>query len=170
MGDRLATIDMDRKLESCVPFEEEELGADLTQCRLGRGLSAYQVASWSIHPFGHNRHGPKIGDCCAPFLGGWELGPRLIKCGLGRGPSPYQMASWSIPPFDHNRHWPAPVNFEIEGLLCPFRWGQLRPHLTQCGRGRGLSACQASSWFIQLFGHNTPTLQTGQRDRQTTVR
>jgi len=26
----------------------------LTQCRLWRGLSPYQVASWFIEPFGHN--------------------------------------------------------------------------------------------------------------------
>ena len=31
-----------------------ELGPHLTQCRLGRGLPPYQVASWSIQPFGHN--------------------------------------------------------------------------------------------------------------------
>ena len=34
-----------------------ELGPHLTQCRLGRSLPLYQVASWSIQPFGHNRHG-----------------------------------------------------------------------------------------------------------------
>jgi len=55
----------------------------LTHCRLGRGLPPYQVASWSIQPFGHNRHGPKIeGDCLckialirAPFLGGGAGSP-----------------------------------------------------------------------------------------------
>jgi len=39
------------------------------------------------------------------------------------------------------------------------------PHLTQCGQGRGLPPCQVSSWPIQLFGHNTPTLQTDRIDR-----
>jgi len=38
-----------------------ELGHHLTQCRLGQGIPPYQVALWSIQPFGHNRHGPKIG-------------------------------------------------------------------------------------------------------------
>jgi len=28
-----------------------------TRCRLDRGLPPYQVTSWSIHPFDHNRHG-----------------------------------------------------------------------------------------------------------------
>ena len=37
-------------------------------------------------------------------------------------------------------------------------------HLTQCGRGRGLPACQVSSWSVQAFGHNTPTSQTGRTD------
>jgi len=30
------------------------------QCRPGRGLSPYQAASWSIQPFSHNTHGPKM--------------------------------------------------------------------------------------------------------------
>ena len=38
-----------------------DLGPRLIQCGLGRGLLPYQVASSSIQPFGHNRHGPKIG-------------------------------------------------------------------------------------------------------------
>ena len=40
---------------------------------MGWGLSPYQVASWSIQPFGHNRHGPKTGcGGCAPLGGGAE--------------------------------------------------------------------------------------------------
>ena len=35
MGDRLATIDMDRRVGGCCdPFRGEEQGPDLTQCRL----------------------------------------------------------------------------------------------------------------------------------------
>ena len=45
-----------------------ELGPRLIQCGLGRGLLPYQVASSSIHPFYHNRHGPKTGGC-VPFRG-----------------------------------------------------------------------------------------------------
>jgi len=45
MGDRLATIDMGRKVGGCsVPFRGG-VGPHLTQ---GRGLPSYQVASWSI--------------------------------------------------------------------------------------------------------------------------
>ena len=40
-----------------------------TQCGLGWGLPSYQVASWSIQPSGHNRHGPKSGRRgCVPLL------------------------------------------------------------------------------------------------------
>ena len=43
-------------------------------------------------------------------------------------------------------------------------------YLMQCGRGRGLPPCQVSSRSIQPFGHNTPTSQTGQTDRQRSDR
>ena len=66
----MATIDMVRKEgDCCVPFAGGELGPGLIQCGLGRGLLPYQVASSSIQPFGHTRHGPKTGGC-APFGGG----------------------------------------------------------------------------------------------------
>jgi len=58
----------------------------------------------------------------------------------------------------------------------PLWGGELGPHLTQCGQGPGLPACQVSSWSIQPFGHNTPTLQTDRTGRgqtgqsETTVR
>jgi len=59
---------MGRKLGP-VPFLwEGGTGSHVTQCRLGQGLSPYQVASWSIQPFGHNRHRPKLG-APSPF---WE--------------------------------------------------------------------------------------------------
>ena len=64
-----------------------------------RPIPPYQAASWSIQPFGHNRHGSKIGGCCAPM---GELGPHLTQYGQGRGLPPYQVACWSIQPFGHN--------------------------------------------------------------------
>jgi len=42
---RLATIDMGRKLGDLPLLEERELGPNLTQCCLDRGLPPYQVAS-----------------------------------------------------------------------------------------------------------------------------
>jgi len=51
------------------------------------------------------------------------------------------------------------------GGLCPFGEGELGPHPTQCGQGRGLPACQVSSWSVQPFGHSARTSQTGHTDR-----
>jgi len=43
----------------CAPLEQE-LGPHLTQCGLGRDLPPYEMASWSIQLFSHDRHGPRI--------------------------------------------------------------------------------------------------------------
>ena len=59
----------------CAPFAGE-LG--LTQCGLCRGLLPYQVASSSIHPFGHNRHEPKT-EGLPPFRGGGAATPSNTK-------------------------------------------------------------------------------------------
>ena len=68
------------------PFWGGELGPHVTQCGLGWGLPPYQVASWTIQPFGHNRRGPKIGEGqCPLFSWGRELGPHLTHCGQGWG-------------------------------------------------------------------------------------
>jgi len=51
MGDHLATIDKGWKVgRGCCGG----LGPSLRKCGLNRGLPLYQVASWSIQPFGHN--------------------------------------------------------------------------------------------------------------------
>ena len=121
MGDHLATVDMGRKL-GAVPLLGE-LGPHLTQCGLGQGLHPYQVTSWSIQPFGHNRHGPKSGG--VPLLGGGELGPHLTQCRLS---PPYQVASWSIQLFGHNRHGP-----KIRGVHSFWGRGELGSHLWQSG-------------------------------------
>jgi len=52
-------------------------------------MAPYQVASWSIEPFGHNRYGPKIG---APF-GEGELSPHVTQCGQDRGIPACQVSS-----------------------------------------------------------------------------
>jgi len=52
------------------PFLGGELGPNLAQCSLDHGPPLCQVPSRSIQPFGHNGHGPKIGERgSAPFLG-----------------------------------------------------------------------------------------------------
>jgi len=55
VSDRLSTIDMGRKWGgAAVHGAASPLGSHLTQCGLGQCLPLYQVASWSIQPFGHN--------------------------------------------------------------------------------------------------------------------
>jgi len=62
---------------------------------------------------------------------------------------------------------PAPVNFECWAAM-PLSVGELDSHLTQCGRGRGLPACQVLSSSVQTFGYSTPKSQTAQdRTEQT---
>ena len=78
----------------------------------------------------------------------------LTQGRLGRGPIPIGILV-------HPAIWPQQIRTENWGL-CPFGEGDLGPHLTHCGQGRGLHvpARQVSSWSIQPFGHYTPTLQT----------
>ena len=70
MRDRLATIDMGRKLEEgCALLTAA--GSPSNAMWPPYLLPPYQVASRSIQPFGYNRHGPKSGRraVVAPFLG-----------------------------------------------------------------------------------------------------
>jgi len=49
------------------PFKRE-LDPHLTHYGQGRGLPPFQVASWSLQPFGHKRHESKIVRLpCPPF-------------------------------------------------------------------------------------------------------
>jgi len=128
MGDRLATIDMDRKL-GAVPLLGGKRGPHVTQCGLGQGLPSYQVASSSIQPFSHNRHGPKFGRLC-PL--GVELGPHLTQCCPGRGLPSYKVAFRSMQPFGHNNHGLkfggcAPFFGEGAGSPSSIMWRGLRP-------------------------------------------
>ena len=65
MGDRLATINIGR-IEGgcCAPFRGGELGGPIKHNVAWAEIypvPPYQVASWSIQPFRHNRDGPKSG-------------------------------------------------------------------------------------------------------------
>jgi len=55
----------------CAPLGGRELSPRLTQCRIGQGLSPYQVASSSMQPFGNNRRGPKIWGSAPLWEAGW---------------------------------------------------------------------------------------------------
>ena len=137
-----------------------------------------------MQPFGHNRHGPKIGGS-APFLmrgswvpiqhnvawaeaylhNKWFLDPcsRLATTDMGRklgeasapflGGAATSLSNtmslgsrFTILPSGiliHRAIWPHQIWAENWGL-CPFGKGDLL-HLTQCGHGRSLAACQVSS-------------------------
>jgi len=63
---------------------------------------------------------------------------------------------WNGRLFGHNGHGP-----KSGGWCAPFRGGELGPHLTQCGLGRGQPLYQVVSWSIQLLGHNGHVLKSG---------
>jgi len=104
----------------------------------------------------------KLGMC--PFRGG-EMGHRLTVSPRLR---PTSVSSGIL---IHAAVWPQQIGLWAEnwGELCPFGEGVLGPHLTQCGQGRGLSACQVSSWSVQPFGHSARTSQTDRQDRQNSI-
>jgi len=77
---------MGQKLGTVPPFWWGELGPHLAQCGLDRGPTPYQVPSWSIEPFGHNRQRPKTGGLC-PLFGEGELGPHLTQKSPGPRPT-----------------------------------------------------------------------------------
>jgi len=86
---------------------------------------------------GHNRHGPKRGGCCAPFVGAagspsntmWP-GPRYTSVPSG---------ILSIQPFGHNGHWGSKLG------AVPLLGAELRPHLTQGRLRQGLPLYQVAS-------------------------
>jgi len=102
MGNRLATINMGRKLRRCAPFLESGVSinwypdapsrlATIPESRLARGL---HHTKWHLNPSSRlatTDMGRKLGVCS--FFRGVELGPYLKQCRLGRGLPPYQVAS-----------------------------------------------------------------------------
>jgi len=101
----------------------QELVPRLKQCGLGRGLLPYQVASSSIQQFGHNGHEPKTGFGAVPFFLR-ELGPHRSQSPWAK---PYLHTKWHLSP---SSRLPQQTLAENWGL-CPFRGGELGPHLTQ---------------------------------------
>jgi len=135
---------------------------DGVRCGLGRGLPSHQLASWSIQPFGHNRHGPEIGGS-APFRRGRAGSPSNT---MSLGPRPNSVRSGIL---IHLVIWPQQIWAENWGL-CPFGGGKLGPHLTQYVQGRGLSACKVSSWSVEPFATIHQSYRQTDRQDRTTVR
>jgi len=147
---------MGQKLEACASFGDGRWVPSNTMWP-GRRLPQCQISSWSIEPFGDNRHGPKLGGgAVPPFL--WK-GAATPSNTMSPGPRPTSVPSGIL---IHSAIWPQQTWGKI-GVCAPFGEGKLGPHLTQYGLGWGLHPRQVPSWSIQLFGQNTPTSQT---DRQ----
>jgi len=113
----------------------------------------------------------QMGDCLAKIDMGRKRGGAVTLSGRGWAPSNTiwpGSRSTTVPSgmLIHPSVWPQQT-WAKNWRLCPFWGGVAGPHLTQCGRG--LPACQVSSWSIQPFGHNTPTSQTGQTDNGLTA-
>jgi len=108
LSSRLATIDIGRKWGLLCPFRGGgAVGSPSDKCGLGRGLPPCQVASSSILPFRHNRHGPKMGRCCsAPLLG--ELGPAFNR--MWPRPRPTSVPSGILIHPAVWPHYPAPAS------------------------------------------------------------
>jgi len=141
MGDRLATVDMGRKLRGlCPPFYGGRIS--WVPSNNVAWADAYLRTKWYLDPSSRlatTDMGRKFGGgAVSPFWKG-ELSPHLTQCCLGRGLPPYQVASWSIQRFGHNRYGP-----KIGEGCVPFGEGKLSLHLTQYGQGRSLPACQVS--------------------------
>ena len=135
----MATTDMGEKTAGLLCPFRGQLGPRLIQCGLCRGLLPYQVACSSIQPFGHNRHGPKIGWCgCAFFL---EVAASQSNT-KSPEPRPTSIPSGMLIPV---AIWPQQIRAKNWGPPPPLGERELSPHLTQCGQGRGLPACQVSS-------------------------
>ena len=81
-----------------------EMSSHLTQCRLGRGLSQYQVPYSAIQPYGHNGHGPKIGRLLCPLFEGGSGSPSNT---MWPGPRPTTIPSGAL---IHPTVWPQYTN------------------------------------------------------------
>ena len=69
----------------------------------------------------------------------------------------------------HTAVWPQSTWAENLGAPPPFWGGELGPHLTQCGRGRGLRAkfhLDPSNRLATVHERHRQDRQTGQTDRQ----
>ena len=153
MGDRGQT--WAEKMGLLCPFGAE-LGPGLTQCGLGRGLLLYQVVSSSIQLLGHNRHEPKTGGLMHPAVSPqekWAENRGALPTVLGRGAGSPFSTMWPGPrPTFHAKchldpcsHLAATDMGRKLADCAPLGVRELGPHLTQCGQGRGLPACQVSS-------------------------
>ena len=111
--------------------------------------------------------GRKLGERFCSFLG---RGAGLPCNTMSLGSRPTLLPSGIL---IHRAIWPKQIWAANWGELWPFGEGDLGPHLTECGQGRGLPACQVSPGSIrplatihQRHRQNRTDRQDRQRDRQ----
>ena len=100
--------------------------------------------------------GRKVGSAMPLFWGAQQVGDPAPPPSntMWPGPRPTSVPNGTL---IHPAIWPHNGRVPKWGgeLLCLF-WGvgELGPHLTQCGLGRGLPPYQVAHWSNQPFGHN----------------
>ena len=138
MGDRLATIDMDRKL-GAVPLWTRDSWVPIYNTMWPGPRPISLPSGIFVHPavWPQQTRAENWGLC--PSVGGGAGSPSNT---MSPGPRPTSLPSGIL---IHPAVWPQQTRAESWGRLCPFGEGELDPHLTQCGHGRGLPPCQVSS-------------------------
>ena len=104
----------------------------------GEGSWAYLCANCHLDPsscLATIEIGQKFGELCPLF---WGRGAGYTSNML-LGPRPTSLPSGIL---IHPAIWPQQIRTENWGGCAPLEERELGPHLTQCGQGRGLTACQ----------------------------
>jgi len=93
MRDRVATIDMDRKMDGDVPLSRREWELD-PHLTMSPGVRLTSIPSdIFIHPAVWPQQTWAKNWEAVPLLGEGKLVPHLTQCGLGRGLPPFQASS-----------------------------------------------------------------------------
>jgi len=151
MGDRLATIDMGQKLGLCPFFLGVLHGPHVTQCGLVRGLPSYHANSYqvaSIQPFGHNKHGPKIGEGGCATWGGAGSASTSFTWPKNWGCAPFSWGRCMVPML-HNVAW-----FEayLRAMLIRTKWHPYsRLATTNMGRKLGRGLCHVGRSWVRIY-------------------
>jgi len=103
----------------------------------GPRSTSVRVASSSIQPFSHNRHGPNIGwGWVCPFFSGASWVPIVHKLAWAAA---YLHTKWHLSPSTVSPQRP------LAETCAPLGEGELCSHLTQCRVGLGLPPYQVAS-------------------------
>ena len=122
------------KIGGCAPLGEGELGPRLTH---GLWAEAYPATTWHIDA---SSRWPQWSWAEKHLFGEGEWGP--LSNTKSPGPRPTSIPSGIL---IYAAIWLQRIWAENWGDCVPLGEGELGPHLTQCGQGRGLLACRVLS-------------------------